>query len=335
MNEAMKAKTETTRAAHNMGHLPLAPRRVKPKPLDPANPPASGDAKAPDWAETLIEWVRDAADRGAYLRHRPIARDETGRAYHILGGASGAAMLFVQDPTPEERARREAGADSDDEAAAPSAKKPKTEGATEIAAEIATDPETPEARKPREDPAARASRVAAEARASIKRGRKENDALGKLATSMDVWPTRWGVFEVGPKMKSLKEWLDDDPRNPAFADERRLKSISALLMKTAAKPAPFLPAAKDEGKDAVKDEGKDAVKDSEGMSRWPPSRMPRRRRTRTRRHERTPTRTFSVCAATGTRRWTRRATRSSRHARPGTRTPGPARATTPRQRCAR
>jgi hypothetical protein len=121
--------------------------------------------------------VRDAADRGAYLRHRPIARDETGRAYHILGGASGAAMLFVQDPTPEERARREAGADSDDEAAAPSAKKPKTEGATEIP--IATDPETPETQKPREDPAARASRVAAEARASIKRGRKENDALGK------------------------------------------------------------------------------------------------------------------------------------------------------------
>ena len=30
-----------------------------------------------------------------------------------------------------------------------------------------------------------------------------------------------------------------------------------------------------------------------------------------------------------------RRTRSSRHARPGTRAPGPARATTPRQRCAR
>ena len=79
---------------------------------------------------------------------------------------------------------------------------------------------------------------------------------------MDVWPTRWGVFEVGPKMKSLKEWLDDDPRNPAFSDERRLKSISALLMKTAAKPAPPLPEVKDAVKDAVKDEGKDAIKDA-------------------------------------------------------------------------
>jgi hypothetical protein len=30
MGEVVKAKTESTRAAHNMGHLPLAPRRVKP-----------------------------------------------------------------------------------------------------------------------------------------------------------------------------------------------------------------------------------------------------------------------------------------------------------------
>jgi hypothetical protein len=104
--------------------------------------------------------------------------------------------------------------------------------------------------KPREAAEARASRVAAEARASIKRGRKENDALG-AASSMDVWPTKWGVFHVGPKMKSLKEWLDDDPRNPAFADERRLKSISALLMKTAAKVPP-LPDASGEVKEEPK-----------------------------------------------------------------------------------
>jgi hypothetical protein len=68
---------------------------------------------------------------------------------------------------------------------------------------------------------------------------------------MDVWPTKWGVFHVGPKMKSLKEWLDDDPRNPAFADERRLKSISALLMKTAAKVPP-LPDASGEVKEEPK-----------------------------------------------------------------------------------
>ena len=253
MGEVMKLKTETTRAAHNMGQLPLAPRRVKPKPFDPTELPSDvGKAKAPDWAETLIEWVRDAADRGAYLRHRPIGRDETGRAYHILGGAAGAGMLFVQDPTPEERARREAGADSDDDDAEVSAKKPRLEGATSPPSLDDLPARTPDS-KPREAAEARASRVAAEARASIKRGRKENDALG-AASSMDVWPTKWGVFHVGPKMKSLKEWLDDDPRNPAFADERRLKSISALLMKTAAKVPPLPDASGD-----VKEEPKTAA----------------------------------------------------------------------------
>jgi hypothetical protein len=175
MGEVMKLKTETTRAAHNMGQLPLAPRRVKPKPFDPTELPSDvGKAKAPDWAETLIEWVRDAADRGAYLRHRPIGRDETGRAYHILGGAAGAGMLFVQDPTPEERARREAGADSDDDDAEVSAKKPRLEGATSPPARDDLPARTPTrslARPPRRAP-----------RASPPRRARPSSAAGRRTT---------------------------------------------------------------------------------------------------------------------------------------------------------
>ena len=53
---------------------------------------------------------------------------------------------------------------------------------------------------------------------------------------------------MGPTLKALKDWLDDDPRNPIAADERRLKSIAALLMKTAksAEPAPTRDAGGDE-----------------------------------------------------------------------------------------
>ena len=49
----------------------------------------------PDWAESLIEWCGKAADRAVYLRSRPIARDETGRRYFVLGGAAGANMVFL------------------------------------------------------------------------------------------------------------------------------------------------------------------------------------------------------------------------------------------------
>ena len=237
MGEVMKAKTESTRAAHNMGQLPLAPRRVKPKPLALGAPvvsvPKSTDK--PDWAETLIEWVRNAPDRGAYLRHRPIGTDETGRAYHILGGAAGAAMLFVQEPTDLELERRNAGAETDDEDTAAHEKKPKIETGTggDVAMKSEETIKTPEKM---ENPSARGTRIAAEARASIKLRRKENDAFSACGT-FEEWPTRWGCFAVGPGLKHLKEWLDDDPRNPRCADERRLKSISALLMKTVLKPA--------------------------------------------------------------------------------------------------
>jgi hypothetical protein len=157
-------------------------------------------------------------------------------------------MLFVQEATPEELTRRNAGAESDDE---PNTfAEPKTEpkmetkteernGAGDVLMKSEAEYTAPVALKTptkKEDPAARAARVAAEARACIKRGKRENDALASSDT-LDEWPTRWGVFHVGPRLKELKEWLDDDPRNPRCVDERRLKSISALLMKTLGKPA--------------------------------------------------------------------------------------------------
>ena len=99
--EHLKAKTESTRAAHNMGHLPLAPRRAKPKPdgtgVGGARDASAATAKRPDWAETLIEWVRKASDRESFLRHRPIARGGTGRAYHVLGGSAGAGCFSSRD----------------------------------------------------------------------------------------------------------------------------------------------------------------------------------------------------------------------------------------------
>ena len=89
--------------------------------------------------------------------------------------------------------------------------------------------------------------IAAESRASLKNGKARGDAFA-ASGAFDDWPTRWSCFTVGPKLKALKDWLDDDPRNPKAADERRLKSIAALLMKTAksAEPAPTRDAGGDE-----------------------------------------------------------------------------------------
>ena len=87
------------------GTPPLAPRRAKPKPDG-----TGGRATRPRrrrsvrTADTLIEWVRKASDRESFLRHRPIARDETGRAYHALGGSAGAGMR-VQRPTGRRKPR--------------------------------------------------------------------------------------------------------------------------------------------------------------------------------------------------------------------------------------
>ena len=251
--EHLKAKTESTRAAHNMGHLPLAPRRAKPKPdgtgVGGAGDASAATAKRPDWAETLIEWVRKASDRESFLRHRPIARDETGRAYHVLGGSAGAGMLFVQRPTREEEAARRTSPDSDDEADVPA---PAGAGAEGVKIEGENGPAAlaPAALSEEEKSARREAKVrtiAAESRASLKNGKARGDAFA-ASGAFDDWPTRWSCFTVGPTLKALKDWLDDDPRNPKAADERRLKSIAALLMKTAksAEPAPTRDAGGDE-----------------------------------------------------------------------------------------
>ena len=69
----------------------------------------------PDWAESLIEWCGKAADRSVYLRSRPLARDENGRRYFVLGGAAGANMVFLEEPSPGESEERRKEADEEKE----------------------------------------------------------------------------------------------------------------------------------------------------------------------------------------------------------------------------
>ena len=179
--------------------------------------------------------MRKAPDRETWLRHRPIAQDETGRKYYILGGSAGSATLFAQienapstepsDPGEEAAAKKK----EEDVAADPSAVA--APGPEPSAA--ADDKDAPATPKPSEEtPAKRekedAASIAAAARAKVA---SEREAHAALAAEADFggWPTRWGMFEVGPKLKALKEWADDDPRNPAAQGERRIKSIACLL----------------------------------------------------------------------------------------------------------
>jgi hypothetical protein len=79
-----------------------------------------------------------------------------------------------------------------------------------------------------------ARRIADRSRTAIRRGRARSAAIA-ASHEFGEWPTTWSCFAVGDGLRSLKEWLDDDPRNPAALEERRLKSLSSLLMRTAPK----------------------------------------------------------------------------------------------------
>ena len=237
--EHLKAKTESTRARAQHGTPSArAAQRQTETGRDRRRRGARrvrATAKRPDWAETLIEWVRKASDRESFLRHRPIARDETGRAYHVLGGSAGAGMLFVQRPTRRGKPRD----------APPRTRTTRlTLRARGSGSGRGEDRgrERPGGSRPRLCPRRRSRRVArrrfaasiaAESRARSRWRASARDAALAASGAFDDWPTRWGMFEVGPTLKALKDWLDDDPRNPKAADERRLKSIAALLMKTA------------------------------------------------------------------------------------------------------
>ena len=209
----------------------------------------------PEWADTLVEWVAKAGARSTYLRSRAIATDETGRKYYTLGGAAGAGLIFTQEPSAtafqpdddvEEDAKKDAlpAAEVKEEGAAPSDDADAAE-------------ETPEqkAAKRAESKKEKAQRTSALSKANIAKGKAYADAL-HAAETWGECPTRWSVFTIGPRLKELKDWLDDDPRNPKSMDERRLKAMAALLMRTA-------PKAKDEKADAADaDAAKDAAKDA-------------------------------------------------------------------------
>jgi hypothetical protein len=275
-SEAMRghllARLEGAISAHKLGLLPLAPKKVKPKPpaavpqatldnfLSPAKAPAAGGedvketaaegaaagdstpaapatptpaaaaAARPEWAESLIEWVAKAADRSVYLRGRAIATDEKGRRYHTLGGSAGAGLVFVEKPVE--------GADGIDFKEKDAAVPVKQEagagagGGGDDADAMDVDGGGGGGQMPEHGAAA----AAGGGRAAVVRGKAVSKALAE-ADGFGAWPTTWSCFAVGPGLKSLKEWLDDDPRNPAGSDERRLKSLSSLLMRTAPKAA--------------------------------------------------------------------------------------------------
>ena len=123
--EHLKAKTESTRAAHNMGHLPLAPRGAKPETGRDRRRRGRSDASAA--AAETSRLGRNAHRVGAkasdrespFLRHRPIARDELrARAYHVLGGSAGAGT-FRPETDAGGGSRATHLPDSDDEADVP------------------------------------------------------------------------------------------------------------------------------------------------------------------------------------------------------------------------
>ena len=186
----------------------------------------------PDWAESLIEWCGKAADRAVYLRSRPIARDETGRRYFVLGGAAGANMVFLEEPSPAEtdERRKEEEEEREEEA------KLKAEAAAADSAQAAADDDDAvEAKEAaaRAKAELRAKQVAAKSRACILRGKAKDKRIAASGEFGD-WPARWRCYKPGASLKRLRDWLDDDPRNPRGGEEKRLKSLSALLVKAAA-----------------------------------------------------------------------------------------------------
>ena len=193
----------------------------------------------PDWAESLIEWCGKAADRSVYLRSRPLARDENGRRYFVLGGAAGANMVFLEEPSPGESEERRKEADEEKEEEL----KLKAANATATAGALldASEDKTPEQRaadaaaKAEADEAKaelKAKQVAAKSRACILRGKAKDKRIAAAGEFGD-WPVRWRCYKPGPSLKRLRDWLDDDPRNIRGGEEKRLKSLSALLMKAA------------------------------------------------------------------------------------------------------
>ena len=78
----------------------------------------------------------------------------------------------------------------------------------------------------------RAKQVAAKSRACILRGKAKDKRIAASGEFGD-WPTRWRCYKPGASLKRLRDWLDDDPRNLRGGEEKRLKSLSALLVKAA------------------------------------------------------------------------------------------------------
>ena len=160
-----------------------------------------------------------------YLRSRPIARDETGRRYFVLGGAAGANMVFLEEPSPAEtdERRKEEEEEREEEA------KLKAEEAADDANDDAVEAKEAAARAKAE---LRVKQVAAKSRACILRGKAKDKRIAAAGEFGD-WPTRWRCYKPGVGLKRLRDWLDDDPRNPRGGEEKRLKSLSALLVKAA------------------------------------------------------------------------------------------------------
>ena len=183
---------------------------------------ARGGTTRPDWAESLISGAAKRRTGGV----PQIPADRQGRnREEVLRPRAPRARTGLLEPSPAEtdERRKEEEEEREEEA------KLKAEEAADDANDDAVEAKEAAARAKAE---LRAKQVAAKSRACILRGKAKDKRIAASGEFGD-WPTRWRCYKPGASLKRLRDWLDDDPRNLRGGEEKRLKSLSALLVKAA------------------------------------------------------------------------------------------------------